>query len=78
MKILVMTLTTLLAVSAGTCHAEVEDSCKQVRKDKQCECYKNRAELYEDKMRKGYKANEYNDLEEKRKYFRDKAFNCKK
>ena len=67
-------LFTAMQVSfAGT----VEDSCANKKPEEQCACYAEQAKIYEEKLRSGYTAKEYNTLEGKRRYFKDKAYACK-
>ena len=76
---LLLTISVLLAPIANQCFAKeiINDTCERKKGEQKCECYADKADYYEDQMRSGYTASEYNALEENRKYFREKAFNCK-
>ncbi|MEB4593028.1 hypothetical protein VSS37_18760 [Candidatus Thiothrix sp. Deng01] len=73
----------MVAFSAGNGYANINDQCQYLsdendnRNETRCQCYTRQADYYESRMRAGYAASEYDQLEEKRKYFKDKAFNCK-
>lgn len=58
-------------------YVQINDFCQYEKGQAKCKCYQSQADYYEDEMRKGYTAKQYDNLEEHRKYFRDKAFNCK-
>ena len=58
-------------------NATTYDPCEYKKGKQKCDCYTKQADYFESKMRAGYTASEYNYLEENRKYFRDKSFNCK-
>lgn len=67
----------LLLVASFNSHAETFNDCKGVKSENLCACYTERAEYYRDRLRNGYTVSEYDFLESRLKYFRDKAFNCK-
>lgn len=56
---------------------EIYDPCIDKKGIKKCQCYAAQAKSYEDKMRAGYSAKDYNKLEASRRYFNDRAFHCK-
>lgn len=69
----------LLAASIATGYAasQMDDPCIKKQGLEKCECYVKQADDYEAKMRAGYKPKDYNELEQKRRYFRDQAYSCK-
>ncbi len=54
----------------GRCDYISDESAK-------CKCHRDNYKYYKERMRRGYTASEYNELERKRRYYRDKAFSCK-
>ncbi|QTR49163.1 hypothetical protein [Candidatus Thiothrix anitrata] len=74
LKLLLLALTiTTSELIAGT----IPDPCQRKKAEERCTCYTEQADYYESRMRAGYSANEYNELEAKRKFFKNRAFSCK-
>lgn len=71
-------LSSHIASAGAIFDKDINDTCKHYSNQKQkCACYQNKANYFESRMRAGYKNSEYNYLEKNRRYFKDKAFNCK-
>jgi hypothetical protein len=68
----------LVVFASPTLYADDHyDPCYNLKAQAKCQCYVQQADYYESKMRNGYKASEYNELEDKKRFFRDLAFSCK-
>ncbi|WP_020394364.1 hypothetical protein [Thiolinea disciformis] len=74
---IIVYLLLVASIATGYAATKIDDPCAKKQGAEKCDCYVQQVDEYEAKMRAGYKAKDYNELEQKRRFFRDHAFNCK-